>query len=273
MKRFLCIHLLGGVLICGLPFEFATAKPPELRSVANFGCAQWTAARRQADPEGFFGVVMARLRCEAKQNAEALASLRRDIDRQNLAIDAKVEEWQEAEFVSATFRDAYHQAMENGQWPVSVRGECYPEGQLASQVSLLMKEAEALADSVAKMRRVRDKAEAQFEQLKARAHVIDSQISICKTKFELWKASRLESHGEELLAQFDALIAEVPELQFEDVVYGPDGFAVIPRDTVQSHRNREALVQYLSAPRNREQQIQTSVEPIEQKCKRPGSRK
>jgi hypothetical protein len=38
---------------------------------------------------------------------------------------------------------------------------------LASQVSLLMKEAEALADSVAKMRRVRDRAEARLEPRKA----------------------------------------------------------------------------------------------------------
>jgi len=63
---------------------------------------------------------------------------------------------------------------------------------------------------------------------------VDSQISIVTAKFELWKASRLESHGEELLALLDQLIIKRRPLKFDCPTRTRTASPASP-DTVESH--------------------------------------
>lgn len=268
MKRSLFICLMGGVLFCGSLVRLAEARPPDCRNTELLSCLGWTEARRQADPEGFFDAAIERLKCEAEEVSAARESLSQGIDRQTQAINAKVELWRKAVAVSDQFRDAYRLAKRNNQWPVKVCDAEYPEERLASQVSMLMKEAEALADCVAKMKQVRERAEGKLEELTARVQVVDSQISMCMTKFELWKVSRLEARGEELLALLDQLIIKRPALTFECPNRTEDGFACIPVDTVESHPSGETLVHYLNAgTANGKQQVQTTAGKVGQKKK------
>jgi hypothetical protein len=262
MKRNIFVCLVSGVLIGGSLGTPAMAQPPEPQMCEVTVGAEWTAARRQADPAGFFQAVLARLQAEAAEVEQARESLTQDLDRQSRKIDAKVALWNKARAVSDRFRAAYRRGVRNGVWPVSIGGEEYPEGQLASQVSLLMKEAEALADSVAKMRQVRDETEAQLEQLTARAQVVDAQISMAQTKFELWRASRLESHGEQLLALLDRLIIRRPPLVIEVEYRGDDGFPIIPRETIRTHRNGPALGSYFENAGQGKPQEQITVDPM-----------
>jgi len=257
MKRSLCICVVSGVLFCGSLVRLAEARPPECGNSELLSCLGWTEAQRQADPEGFFDAAVERLKREAAECQEARTSLTKDIDRQTQAIDAKVELWRKAADVADQFRDAYQRAKRANCWPVKVCDAEYSEERLAAQVSLLMKEAEALADCVAKMKQTREQAEARLEDLTAQAQVVDSQISMVTTKFELWKASRLESRGNELLALLDQLI-----IKHRPVTFRPqrteDGFAFIPAGSVESHPHAEILVGYLShRPTSGKVQIQT----------------
>jgi len=246
MKRKLLVCLLAGLLIGVSLVPAAAGRPPEPRDAELLSRLGWTEARRQADPAGFFDAAIARLKCEATEVTAARESLAQDIGRQTGAIDAKVGLWRKAAHVATEFRDAYQLAARTNQWPVTVCGREYTEERLASQVSMLMKEAEALADCVAKLKQVRERTETRLEELTARTQVVDSQISMCMTKFELWKASRLEAYGNELLVLLDRLIIKRRPLTFDTAERSEDGFAFIPADTVESHRDGESLVHYLS---------------------------
>lgn len=260
MKRSLWICLVIVVLSCGALVRPAEAGPPGCGSAEFMDSLGWTKARRQADPEGFYCVAIERLKTEAEQCDEARRSLKEDIDRQTLAIDAKTDLWRQAEELGAEFRRAYRRAKRTNQWPVKVRDAEYPEERLASQVSMLMKEAEGMADCVAEMKLVRERAEAKLEEFTGRAHVLDGQISMCTAKFELWKASRLEAHGEALLAALDQVIIKRPPLVFDCPHRTKDGFACIPVDTVESHPNGEAIAFFLtSATSGGHRQRQTTI--------------
>jgi hypothetical protein len=206
---------------------------------------QPTEAQRRADPESYFVFVRERLEQEKAELAPACESLKLDIARQNEAIQEKVNLWQKAKEVAETFREHYQRAKKSGQWPVEVDGFLYCEQQLLSQVSMLMEEAKGLAECVTNMKAARERAEAKLEELTVRDTKVDSQLSICTTRFELWKASRLRSDGDRLLACLEQLIENEPPQLARCSARTDDGFPAIPNGLPQPHRNMNPVRRYL----------------------------
>lgn len=247
MRRCLLVLVAGGLMAC-LPM----VQPAQGRDCEPAGGEETPSPSDQrmeeqlrADPEAYFVFVRKRLEQETAALAPACESLKLDIARQNEAIQAKVHLWQRAKDVAETFREHYQRAKRSGQWPVEVEGFLYCEQQLLSQVSMLMQEANGLAECVTNMKAARERAEAKLEELTVRNTKVDSQLSICTTLFQLWKASRLRSDGDRLIARLENLIETDPPQLPDWLARTDDGFPAIPNGLPQPHRNMNPVRRYL----------------------------
>jgi hypothetical protein len=200
-------RILGLVLALGTAATWAFS--PAVRTHVTalhdsyFG---WTEAARQADPAGFTAHVEAKL----KQDLVAMNRTRRDlaaevgqlskISREQSALA------EQARRLAEEFRDEYQHAVGNGGFPIEVRGAAYTEGQVRSQVSLLLAESEGYEAALADLESVRVSSEEKLEELAVRINRTEAHLAALATKRELLRAREMTVAGQELLAQVDELM-------------------------------------------------------------------
>src|SRR3990167_3654884 len=105
MKRSVLVYLAGGLLVC-LPYvQPAYGNDPQPETTVETAATgdEWSEERRRADPEGYFAFVRQKFDAEAEILVPACGGLKRDIERQNEAIQAKMDLWRKAKEVAETF--------------------------------------------------------------------------------------------------------------------------------------------------------------------------
>ncbi|MGE0755709.1 MAG: hypothetical protein AB7O38_01750 [Pirellulaceae bacterium] len=204
LKKMLVVSV---VVLAGLGWTYKSMPALRARVVSEgqswFG---WTEAARQADPDGFTRHVERRL----KEDLTKLEGSRRELAAEVGTLSRKIQEQQamaeHAERLTEEFRGVYQTALENGRFPVAVREAAYTEGQVVSQVSLLLAQTEGFRETLDKLAVLRQKAESRLEELSVRIERTGSQLAMIATQRELLRVRVLTEEGERLVAQVDELL-------------------------------------------------------------------
>jgi len=203
------VRTFGLVVLLGVSGAAAWAFSPGLRTQMTAlwdSHTGWTEAARAVDPAGFASHAETKLQQDLAKMERTRRELAAEVGR--LAKTAREQSAlaEQARRLAEQFRDAYQQAQADDRFPVEVRGAAYTDGQVRSQVSLLLAEAEGYEASLADLESVRTTAEAKIEELAVRINRTEAQLVALATKRELLRARQLTAAGEELLAQVDELM-------------------------------------------------------------------
>ena len=192
---------LAGATMYGFGPGFRTHVDQRLQ-----GWLGWTENARRTDPVGFADHVEAQL----KRESEGLKATRDGLASEVGTLNRKLKEQQalleHSQRMAEEFRGVYQTATDEKTFPVTVRNAAYTEGQLVSQVSLLLAETAGYREMVDKLENVRQNAEAKLEALTVRINSTESQLTMLATQRGLLRARVLTDEGERLIAQVDELL-------------------------------------------------------------------
>ncbi len=196
------VAVLGAIAYFTLPgFRTSVDKTYD----KHFG---WTAEARRARPVEFIEHSIEKLTSnidkftEARSNLQLQQAKLADMKRENDGKVAFAEKQLEA------FKIAFKSAGAGQGWPVSVAGKSYSEGDLKSQVSMLLSQKTGYQNIVAQL----DQGIATSDKrvIELMNHINDSKakLSLLKAQKELVKANQLTAETEKLLTEVhDILIA------------------------------------------------------------------
>lgn len=204
-------RILGGVfalLVIGGIAYFAfpgfRAKVDDMHD-KHFG---WTPEARRKDPVGFIDYSIGKLTenidkfGQARTDLVAAQTKLGDMQRENSAKVAF------AEKQLAALKVAYQEAGSGKGWPATVAGRAYSEGELKSQVKVLLSQKSGYEGIVGQLEQGASTADKR--QLELLNHINDSKakLSLLKAQKELVKANQLTAETEKLLSEVhDILVA------------------------------------------------------------------
>ncbi len=210
------------------------------------GLADWIAPDPKTAPVPFADYARAKL----QRDLEAMQKTRRELAAEVGELVRKVREQEalrkQAEQLADQFRREYREVKAEGRFPVEVHGRAYTEAELKSQLSMILAEAKGYEDACAKLREVRQQAEAKIESLAVKINSTETQLVALAAKRDLIEASRLSSEGEALLAKVDELmqgnaqaVADNPVRTVRELLAASDGLVKVPA-------NAEAVEAFLA---------------------------
>lgn len=199
---------VGGIVVVGIAAYFLM---PGFRTKVDstydkhFG---WNAEARRKDPVGFMEYSITRLGENIAKFEQARGDLR--------VAQAKLEDMKRdnsgklafAEKQLVEFKTAYKGATGDKGWPVSVAGRAYTEGELKSQVTMLLSQKGSFEKVVKQIEASLQTAEKKSHELVNRIGESKSKLSILETQKELVKVGQVTAESEKILSEVnDVLIA------------------------------------------------------------------
>jgi hypothetical protein len=225
------------------------------------GLADWIAPDPKTAPVPFADYARAKL----QRDLEAMQKTRRELAAEVGELVRKVREQEalrkQAEQLADQFRHEYHEVKAESRFPVEVHGRAYTEAELKSQLSMILAEAKGYEDACAKLRDVRQQAEAKIESLAVKINSTETQLVALAAKRDLIEANRLSSEGEALLAQVDELMhGNAQEIADNPVRTVRELLAVSARPA-KTPTNAEAVEAFLASQPAAEPQIAPGQQP------------
>jgi phage shock protein A len=168
----------------------------------------WNAEARRKDPVGFMEYSIKKLGENVAKFEQARGDLRvamaklEDMKRDNSGKLAF------AEKQLVEFKTAYKTASGGTGWPVSVAGRSYSEGELKSQVTMLLSQKGSFEKVVKQIDSSMATADKKSLELVNRISESKSKLSILQTQKELVKVGQVTAESEKILSEVnDVLIA------------------------------------------------------------------
>ncbi len=93
-----------------------------------------------------------------------------------------------------------------GKFPVTVRSKEYSEAQLRTQGDLIVAQNAGLATSISAIESALVGANKKIQELIVNKEKTDTELSMLKTKKEVFTANKLTSEGLALVAQIDEIL-------------------------------------------------------------------
>lgn len=195
------VSLLVVVVLAGAGAYFLF---PGLRTKVNDtvkGWKAWDDEARRKDPVGFIDHARKTLEENVSKFEEARTSLR--------AASMKLEDMQKeqqgkhafAEKSLDAFKAAYKEASGGKGWPATVAGRAYKEGELKSQVNVLLSQRDGYAKSLAQIKAALDRAEKSGNEILDRITMSKTQLDVLGTQRELVKVGQLTAETEKMMSQ------------------------------------------------------------------------
>jgi hypothetical protein len=172
------------------------------------GLTTWNAEARRKDPVGFIDYAMKALganvdkfeavRSDLRVATAKLEKLRGENQAKQAFADKQLEE----------FKKAYKGAKDGNAWPVTVAGRPYKEGELKSQVSVLLTERGGFEAVLKQVDASLVNAERKGNELLNRINESKAKLSILGAQRELVKVNQLTAESEKLLAEVQDVLLQ-----------------------------------------------------------------
>jgi phage shock protein A len=175
----------------GLPFE-----RPITPETAEAHCS--------SDPDTFFDHV----RQQAENDLRTMKTTRNSLRTGSAELENKRIEVQEKLEYATKAADDFRAAWQKDCFPVVIHGRAYTRPEAEAQTSSLLAQIDGYSDAVAKYTRAITDIGQHVEDLTRRIVETETDMALLDSKCSVYKATRSESAGAELMASVDALFAE-----------------------------------------------------------------
>lgn len=205
MKKTITISAIAvvAIVIAGLLYCFS----PSIRTGIGKGfdkVTKWTEEAIKKDPIGYYNYVEGRLTADQEKLNETLKNLRiavGDLSKRNSDKRKLLEKGKEYE---TEFVDALIEA--NNKFPVTVRGKEYSESQLRAQGDLIVAQNVGLTNSITAIESALVDSNKKIQELIVNKEKTETELSMLKTKKEIFKANKLTAEGLAMVAQIDEIL-------------------------------------------------------------------
>lgn len=200
------VSLLVVVVLAGVGAYFLF---PGFRTKVNDtvkGWKAWDDEARRKDPVGFIDHARKTLEENVAKFEEARTSLRaasmklEDMQKEQQGKHAFAEKSLEA--FKAAYKEASGGGSEGGKgWPATVAGRAYKEGELKSQVNVLLSQRDGYAKSLAQIKTALERSEKSGNEILDRITMSKTQLDVLGTQRELVKVGQLTAETEKMMSQ------------------------------------------------------------------------
>ncbi len=203
MKNFAIVAAFVIVAVVALLYFVS----PGLRAKVNTkldNVTKWTDEAIKKDPIGYYNHVENRLTTDQEKLNETLKNLRiavGDLSKRQADKRKSLEKGKEYE---TEFVDVLINA--DGKFPVTVRGKEYSEAQLRAQGDLIVAQNNGLTASITAIESALVGANKKIQELIVNKEKTDTELSMLKTKKEVFTADKLTSEGLDLVARIDEIL-------------------------------------------------------------------
>ncbi len=212
------ISLLVLVLLAGVGAYFFS---PWFRTKVDDtikGMKAWDAEARRNDPDGFIGYAMK----ELGSNIGKFEGIRADLTVATRKLE-KMKGDNQATLAFAgkeldSFKAAYKEAAGGKGWPVTVAGRAYKEGELKSQVNVLLTQRTGYEGILKQVDVSLANAERKGTEILNRISDSKAKLEILGTQRELVKLHKLTAESEKLLSEVQDVLLQNEALAERPVV-------------------------------------------------------
>lgn len=164
--------------------------------------AGWTSAAREGDPAGYVEYVRGQLRQDLAEMRDSHSQLQSEHERLDTLLTNRQRQLADASRMLESFRSAW----QANSFPVTVLGRSYTSEQLQAQVALLLDEQSGCESGVERIREARQAAAERIRELTVQLGHTSTSLSLLDTQKELLISKRLQTSGDTLVADVEALL-------------------------------------------------------------------
>jgi hypothetical protein len=180
--------------------------------------AGWTEEARRQDPVGFIEFSERKLQENIDKFESARATL---VTARSKLEDIKRENQQKLAFAekqAGEFKLAYQKTSAGQSWPVQVAGRAYSEGDLKSQVGMILKEKTGFESIVKQVEAALAKSETKHSDLVTRISESKGKLGLLGAQKAIVKVSKLTADTERLMADVQDVLIQNEALEAKTTV-------------------------------------------------------